>query len=76
MSVCVFLAEECGKIIRRVQLSGDLQATDKSGEAGPVTLADLTAQRTIEDCLLALYPTLTILGEESPESLRDIQPAV
>jgi hypothetical protein len=43
VSVCVFLAEECGKIIRRVQLSGDLQATDKSGDAGPVTLADLTA---------------------------------
>jgi hypothetical protein len=43
VSTGIFLAEECGKIIRKVNLSGELKTVNKLDQAGPVTLADLTA---------------------------------
>lgn len=43
---------------------------------GPVTVADLRVQKTIETCLLSLYPTLNIQGEESKESIEGIEPAI
>jgi hypothetical protein len=39
LSVCVFLAEQSGRVIREVEQSHDLQTIDK-GDAGPVTIAD------------------------------------
>jgi len=40
VSVLVYLSEECGKIIREVESSGDLKKMDKA-DASPVTMADL-----------------------------------
>ena len=74
LSVCVFLAEEGGRVIRQVEQSHDLQTIDK-GDAGPVTIADFIIQRTIEDNLRAIYPTLTVMGEESPENIKNVKAA-
>ena len=59
LSVCIFLSEECGKIIREVEVSGDLKTQEK-GLDGPVTVADLRVQKTLEVNLNALYPTLRV----------------
>lgn len=66
------MAEESGKIIRDVEASNDLKTAHK-GDASPVTLADLKVQRTIEDNLRHFYPKLDIQGEESKESIADIE---
>ena len=58
LSACIYLSQECGKIIREVALSENFKTKDKSGS--PVTIADLRVQRTIEDNLRALFPTLNI----------------
>jgi 3'-phosphoadenosine 5'-phosphosulfate (PAPS) 3'-phosphatase len=64
LSVLIFLSEECGKVIRRIESSGELEKITKVDDS-PVTLADLQVQKTIEVCLQSLYPTLTVEGEES-----------
>lgn len=74
VSVCIYLSEECGKIIREVGDSGDLKKVDKS-DLSPTTIADLKVQKTIEVCLKGLYPTLNVQGEESKESIENIEPA-
>ena len=75
MSVCIYLAEECGKIIRQVEESGDLKTQEK-GKDGPVTVADLRVQKTLEVNLKALYPTLRVQGEESAASIANVDSAV
>lgn len=40
ISVLIFLSEECGKIIREVEASGELKTLTK-GDNSPVTIADL-----------------------------------
>ena len=40
LSVCIFLAEEGGKVIREVQESGVLETMSKS-DSSPVTIADI-----------------------------------
>ena len=75
VSVLIYLSEECGKIIREVESSGDLKTVDKSNMT-PVTMADLRVQKTLEVCLRHHYPTLNIQGEESKESIADIAPSV
>ena len=67
LSVCIFLSEESGKVIRQVEESGDLKTKTK-GADGPCTIADIRVQKTIEQNLKHLYPGLTICGEESKES--------
>ena len=59
LSVCIFLSEECGKVIREVEESGVLKTMSKS-DSSPVTIADIKVQKTIEECLSYLYPTLNI----------------
>lgn len=59
VSVLIFLSEECGKIIREVESSGDLKKMDKSDQS-PVTMADLRVQKTIEVVLKGLYPSLNV----------------
>ena len=71
LSVCVYLSEESGKIIRQVEESGQHQTKSK-GIENPVTVADLRVQKTLEVCLKALYPTLRVQGEESKESMANI----
>ena len=75
LSVCIYLSEECGKIIRQVEESGDLKTQEK-GKDGPVTQADLRVQKTLEVCLNHIYPSLRIQGEESAASIANIQSAV
>ena len=75
LSVCIYLSEECGKIIREVEESGEHQRKDK-GVNNPVTIADIRVQKTLEVCLKDLYPTLRIEGEESKESMEGIEPCV
>ena len=75
ISVCIFLSEECGKIIRRVEESGDLKTIQK-GEENPVTLADITVQKTLEVNLKYLYPSLIVQGEESDESTANVESAI
>ena len=60
LSVCINLAEESGKIIRQVYASGNLESKEKDQEQGPVTVADLRVQKTIEYNLKSLYPTLDV----------------
>ena len=47
LSVAISVAEASGKIIRKIYESGDLNTKDKDGLGDPVTIADLTVQRTI-----------------------------
>ena len=75
ISVLIYLAEESGKIIRQVEESGDLKTQEK-GKDGPVTLADIRVQKTIESNLLALYPSLNIQGEESKESTATVESSI
>jgi len=42
----------------------------------PVTIADLTIQKTIEHVLLSFYPTINIIGEEDPSTYSHIKPLV
>jgi len=48
LSVCIYLSEQCGKIIRDVEASGCLQIKTKEGDDSPVTVADVKVQKTIE----------------------------
>ena len=75
LSVCIYLSEECGKVIRQVEESGGHQ-TKQKGVDNPVTVADLKVQKTLEVNLKALYPTLRVQGEESKESIQDMECAV
>ena len=42
----------------------------------PVTIADLTIQKTIEHVLLSFYPKINIIGEEDPSTYEHIKPLV
>ena len=64
ISVCIYLSEECGKIIREVHESGQKDTAEKADDQGPVTMADIKIQKTLEVNLNTLYPSLTVLGEE------------
>ena len=39
----------------------------------PVTIADVTVQKTIEECFKHYFPSLVVEGEESAESMEEIQ---
>jgi len=73
LSVCVYLAERSGDIIRDVEATGEKQISMKVD--GPVTIADIRAQKTITENLLALYPSLVIKGEESDKSMENVDAA-
>ena len=45
-------------------------------DKSPVTIADITVQKTIEECLNTLYPSLNIQGEESKESTDTVDAAI
>lgn len=62
-------------MIRQVADSGDLK-TQSKGAAGPVTIADIRVQKTIESNLKHLYPNLRVQGEESKESTETVDSAV
>ena len=56
--------EECGKIIREVNESGTHNTVQKDKGDGPVTVADIRVQKTLEENLKHFYPSLAVLGEE------------
>ena len=49
---------------------------DKDGKGDPVTLADLTVQKTIEQALAHYFPSLKVCGEESAESMDKVEVAL
>lgn len=49
---------------------------EKDDDQGPVTIADLKVQRTIEYNLKKLYPELNIQGEEDPSTYSMYDPVV
>jgi len=55
--------------------STKLQTTLKDPE-NPVTIADLTIQRTFEHILLSLYPNINFIGEEDPDTYKHLNPLV
>ena len=71
LSVCVYLSERAGDIIRDVHASGQKQENMKID--GPVTIADIRAQKTIQHNLNALYPSLVIKGEESDKRTSQVE---
>lgn len=77
ISICVQLAEEGGRTIRKVLESGDIQEVNKStDEHNPVTIADFTVQRTIEHVLAEKFPELRMVGEEDPSDYHHLIPTV
>ena len=75
LSIAVALAQAGGQIIRDVHASGDLQRKDKEKD-DPVTIADLTVQKTIETALKHHFPGLKVVGEESAKSMQGIDSAL
>ena len=78
LSIAVSVAEASGNIIRDVYESGDLHAKDKGQGtqdklADPVTIADLTVQKTIMENYGHCFPQLVTKGEESTLSMEGIQ---
>jgi fructose-1,6-bisphosphatase/inositol monophosphatase family enzyme len=65
LSVAISVAEASGTIIRKIYESGDLKTKDKDGLGDPVTIADLTVQKTIQDNFKSFFPNLITQGEES-----------
>lgn len=83
LSACVDAALRAGQIIRDVKDSGNLHIREKSEslvslQSGPgkyidpCTEADLRAQRLIEHGLRNIWPGIPIVGEESPEQLKNL----
>jgi 3'(2'), 5'-bisphosphate nucleotidase len=60
ISVCIYLAEKSGNIIREVHRSNDIGQQIKTADQSPVTIADLKVQRNIEYNLKALFPGLNV----------------
>lgn len=61
--------------MRNIYESGQLKQQDKGGN-DPVTIADLTVQRTIETNFKHFFPNLCTQGEESQQSMEGIESAV
>jgi 3'(2'), 5'-bisphosphate nucleotidase len=59
------LVREAGRIVHAMQ--GTVDVRDKGGSLGPVTDADLAAERIVLEGLRASFPADPILSEESPE---------
>lgn len=73
LSIAIQLAEHGGRLIREIHDSGDIGQEDKDGMGDPVTKADLTVQRTCETVLKHYFPSLSVKGEESAESMAGIE---
>jgi myo-inositol-1(or 4)-monophosphatase len=56
--------------VRAIWASDDAWVVDKAGDKGPLTKADLEAQRILLEHLRAAFPDDAILSEESTDDLR------
>lgn len=72
----VHLSEVSGNIIREVWKSEDIGSKEKDKNQGPVTIADLRVQKTIETNLREIYPSLVIHGEEDHASYDQYDTAI
>ena len=60
----VSLANESGKIIRRVFKNGDLGIVNKEGIKNYQTEADRAVERLIVSSIKTQYPNISVIGEE------------
>jgi 3'(2'), 5'-bisphosphate nucleotidase len=67
MADLVIVARKAGTEILKFYKNKDLQAESIKVDSSPVTQADLSASKIIEDALLELYPDIPLLSEESEE---------
>ena len=75
-SVLLHLSEECCRILDDIHSSSSKLQTSFKDAENPVTIADLTIQKSIEHILLSLYPNINIIGEEDPATYEHIKPLV
>lgn len=75
-SVLLHLSEECCRLLDEVHSSQQQLQTQMKDPENPVTIADLTIQKTIEHILLSFYPKINIIGEEDPSTYEHIKPLV
>jgi len=67
LSACIHLVKQAGKEIQLIHQGKNLDITYKSKD-DPVTVADFISQKIIVGGLKAVWPDLTIIGEESIET--------
>lgn len=70
------MSEECCRLLDQVHSDNQKLQTQMKDPENPVTIADLTIQKTIEYILLKLYPNINIIGEEDPSTYEHIKPLV
>lgn len=70
------LSEECCRLLDQVHSDSQSLQTQMKDADNPVTIADLTIQKTIEHNLLFFYPKINIIGEEDPATYEHIKPLV
>lgn len=75
-SILLHLSEECCRLLDQVHSSNQSLQTQMKDAENPVTIADLTIQKTIEHVLLSFYPNINIIGEEDPATYEHIKPLV
>lgn len=75
-SVLLYLSEECCRLLDEVHSNNQKLQTQMKDPENPVTIADLTIQKTIEHVLLSFYPKINIIGEEDPATYAHIKPLV
>lgn len=63
-------------MIDDVHASSQSLQTQMKDADNPVTIADLTIQKTMEHVLLSFYPSINIIGEEDPATYANIKPLV
>lgn len=67
----VALANESGKIVRRVFKNGELGIVNKEGIKNYQTEADRAVERLIVSSIKAQYPNICVIGEEDQECLSN-----
>lgn len=70
------MSEECCRLLDQVHSDNQKLQTQMKDPENPVTIADLTIQKTIEYILLKLYPNINIIGEEDPSTYEHIKPLI
>ena len=63
----VSLANESGKVIRKIFKNGKLGVVDKGGIANYQTEADRAVERLIVSSLKTQFPKISVIGEEDEE---------
>lgn len=67
LSTAIAAATQAAAAIRTIYENGDAWVTEKSGGAGPLTQADLAADRILHQVLREAFPDDAILSEETAD---------